>query len=87
MFENPRRGRQAGNGTTNAPKILDLKSPSEQIFSRKLPLGTPETRSARAFMLISVGRGIGKVSCWNGRVLFGPIHRLIQTEGLFKATC
>ena len=33
MFENPRRGRQAINFTTNAPKILDLKSSSEQIFS------------------------------------------------------
>ena len=41
MFENPRRGRQAGNFTTNAPKILGLKSSSEQIFSRKLPLGAP----------------------------------------------
>ena len=43
MFENHRRGRQARNFTTNAPKILDLKSSSEQIFSRKLPLGAPET--------------------------------------------
>ena len=33
MFENPRRGRQARNFTTNAPKILDLKSSSVQIFS------------------------------------------------------
>ena len=41
MFENPRRGRQARHFTTNAPKILDLKSSSEQIFSRKLPLGAP----------------------------------------------
>ena len=41
MFENPRRGRQARNFTTNTPKILDLKSSSEQIFSRKLPLGAP----------------------------------------------
>ena len=31
-FENPGRGRQARNLTTNAPKILDLKSTSEQIF-------------------------------------------------------
>ena len=45
MFENPRRGRQARNFTTNAPKILDLKSSSEQIFSRKLPLGAPVDRS------------------------------------------
>ena len=42
MFENPRRGRQARNFTTNAPKILDLKSSSEQICSRKLPLGAPD---------------------------------------------
>ena len=33
MFENPRRGRQASNFTRNVPKILDLKSSSEQIFS------------------------------------------------------
>ena len=33
MFENPRRGRQATKFTTNVPKILDLKSSSEQIFS------------------------------------------------------
>ena len=42
MFESPRRGRQARNFTTNVPKILDLKSSSEQIFSRKLSLGGPE---------------------------------------------
>ena len=41
MFENPRRGSQARNFTTNVPKILDLKS-SEQIFSRKLSLGAPD---------------------------------------------
>ena len=33
MFENPRRGRQARNFTTNVPKILDRKLSSEQIFS------------------------------------------------------
>ena len=36
MFENPRRGRQARNFTTNVPKILDLKWSSEQIFSENL---------------------------------------------------
>ena len=45
-FENSRGGRQARNFTTNAPKILDLKSSSEQIFSRKLPLGAPEIAPA-----------------------------------------
>ena len=32
MFENPRRGRQARNFTKNVPKILDVKSSSEQIL-------------------------------------------------------
>ena len=41
MSENPRRGRQARNFTTNDPKILDLKSSSELIFFRKLTLGAP----------------------------------------------
>ena len=41
MFENPRRGSQAKNFTTNVPKILDLNSSSEQIFFRKLSLGAP----------------------------------------------
>ena len=42
MFENPRRGRQARNFTTNVPKILDLKSSSEQTIFRKLQtLGAP----------------------------------------------
>ena len=39
MFENPRRGRQA----RNVPKILDLKSSSEQIFPencRLVPLNS-----------------------------------------------
>ena len=42
MFENPRGGRQARNFTTNVPKILDLKSSSEQIFFRKLSLDAPD---------------------------------------------
>ena len=42
MFENPRRGRQAKHFTKNVPRILGLKSSSEQIFFRKLmSLGTP----------------------------------------------
>ena len=46
LFENPRRGRQARNFTTNVRKILDLKSSSEQIFFRKLSLGAPVYKSA-----------------------------------------
>ena len=41
LFENPRRGRQARNFTENDPKILGLKSSSEQIIFRKLSLGAP----------------------------------------------
>ena len=33
-FENTGRGRQARNLTTNVPKILDLKSSSEQVLSK-----------------------------------------------------
>ena len=33
---------QARNFITNVPKILDLKSSSEQIFPRKLSLGAPD---------------------------------------------
>ena len=54
MFQNPRRGRQARNFTTNVPKILVLKSSSEQIFSRKLPLGAPVTGCLRFKMVDGV---------------------------------
>ena len=50
MFENPRRGRKARNFTTNVPKILDLKSSSEQIFSencRWVPLIVGGSRTQR----------------------------------------
>ena len=52
MFENPRRGRQTRNLTTNVPKILDLKSSSEHIFSencRWVPL-----RSVFIFLLLNI---------------------------------
>ena len=54
MFENPSRGRQARNFTTNVPKILDLKSSSEQIFLRKLSLGAPgPSQSTRIFFSVA----------------------------------
>ena len=46
MSENPRRGRQARNFTTNVPKILDLKSPSEQIFSENWRWVPPSIRAS-----------------------------------------
>ena len=48
MSEHPRRGRQTRNFTTNVPKILDLKSSSEQIFFRKLSLGAPGLTQSEA---------------------------------------
>ena len=42
MFENPRRGRQARNFTTNVPKILDRKIVFRTDIFRKLSLGAPE---------------------------------------------
>ena len=40
MFDNPRRGKKARNFTTNVPKILALKSSSEQNFP-KIDVGCP----------------------------------------------
>ena len=51
MFENPRRSSQARNFRTNVPKILDLKSTSEQIFFRKLSLGAPESNQNESTMV------------------------------------
>ena len=64
MFENPRRGRQARNFTTNVPKILDLKSSSEQIFLENwhwVPLIT-STLCLKNVLLFLKGFGI----CLNG---------------------
>ena len=63
MFENPRRGRQARNFTTNVPKILVLKSSSEQIIFPKIAVGCPwwilatscsSDKSLRLYQRISV---------------------------------
>ena len=53
-FENPRRGRQARNFSENDPKILDLKSSSEQIIFRKLSLGTPDTSKQLSFSWLNM---------------------------------
>ena len=63
-LENPRRGRQVRNFTTNIPKILDLKSSSEQIFSKNrrwVPL-KPTPRSETARLISNVFRALGIVS-------------------------
>ena len=76
MFENHRRGRQARNFTTNAQKILDLKSSSEQIFSRKLQLGAP------VYNIII--QSYFEKGCWKkcarlGRVIWYMINTLCPT--------
>ena len=57
-FENPRRGRQARNLSENDPKILDLKSSSEQIIFRKLSLGAPES-----FRMVSLPVSFLSLAC------------------------
>ena len=42
MFENPRRGRQARNFTTNVPKILGSQIVFRTDTFRKLTLGAPD---------------------------------------------
>ena len=57
MFENPRRGRQARNFGKNVPKILDLKSSSEHIFSencRWVPLNIAASK---------IGNGVISLLC------------------------
>ena len=61
MFENPSRGRQARNFTTNVPKILDLKSSSEQIF--------PENRRWVPLCYWTFVLRITKRNFWGPRVI------------------
>ena len=58
MFENPRRGRQAKNLTTNVSKILDLKLSSEQIFFPKIVVGCP----CGFHLIVQVVRPSGRLS-------------------------
>ena len=92
MFENPRRGRQARNFTTNVSKILDLKSSSKQIFFRKLSLGAPDvielssnyfTHNHWLFMPLKKYNNAAKfiVSLKNEKNYFGTFHR--RTINLF----
>ena len=91
MFENPRRGLQARNFTTNVSKILDLKSSSEKIFFRKLSLGAPDvielssnyfTHIHWLFMpLKKYNTAKFIVSLKNEKIYFGTFHR--RTINLF----
>ena len=79
MFENPRRGRQAKNFTTNVPKILDLKSSSEQIFSRKLSLGAHDFWKA-SLKKCSSYKAANKADSANSKCPFKRVVRLYGGE-------
>ena len=73
MFENPRSGRQARNFTTHVTKILDLNSSCEQIFSRKLTFGAPDSETTwtttnfyvSALLVVKVSWSSTLVGSWN----------------------
>ena len=75
MFENPRRGRKAKNFTTNVPKILDLKSSSEQIFSENCRW-VPQVRdnACQKTLLIDSER---EEKLWKKLGLSLPVHILL----------
>ena len=77
MLENARRSRQARNFATNVPKILDLRSSSEQIFFRKLSLGPTDTND-RAFVEIAF-----KTAADQGIGFYAPIF--VRTSLFFAA--
>ena len=65
MFENPRRGRQERNFTTNVPKILDLKSSSEQIFSENWRWAALFASKIRCKREVTFDHGCFKTQfCW-----------------------
>ena len=80
MFENPRRSRQARNFPTNVPKILDLKSSSEQIFFRKLPLGAPEKWIGHCFSCRSGEKCTEAINRPSEKVVLSFPIRMFQTE-------
>ena len=70
MFENPRRGRQARIFRKNVPKILDLKSAFELIFSencRWVPLSVVKNPMSK--LAVHVKKGL---------VRFLPYDRLLR---------
>ena len=74
MFENPRRGRQAKNFSTNVPKILDLKSSSEQIFS-KICRWVPMTLNRFLFVSNTVEALLTDTFKGGRLYLYGHLHK------------
>ena len=62
MFENPRRGRHARKFTKSVPKILDLKSSSEQIFSENWRKVSLVIRWWRVDLLMAVSQDVSHMN-------------------------
>ena len=96
MFENPRRDRQARNFTTNVSKILDLKSSSEQIFSKNwrwVPLMVPENWTLSVYQQkwhaipeISVKAGVNRNSAFVNSCIFAVHPCSADTRGFLEHT-
>ena len=80
MFENPRRSRQARNFTENDPKILDLKSSSEQIIVRKLSLGAPDVCAILINFLWFIKKKIATIA-----TIVVEIENLRQNGAFYKS--
>ena len=86
MFENPRRGRQTRNFTTNAPKILDLKSSPNRYFPencRWVPLnivrvsGVFDLSELKLTRLYCIYSKFSDAFCWRDTVAY---ERLLQKK-------
>ena len=96
MFENPRRDRQARNFTTNVSKILDLKSSSEQIFSKNwrwVPLMVPENWTLSVYQQkwhaipeISVKAGVNRNPAFVNSCIFAVHPCSADTRGFLEHT-
>ena len=96
MFENPRRDRQARNFTTNVSKILDLKSSSQQIFSKNwrwVPLMVPENWTLSVYQQkwhaipeISVKAGVNRNPAFVNSCIFAVHPCSADTRGFLEHT-
>ena len=89
MFENPRRGRQARNFTTNVPKILGSQIVFRTDTFRKLTLGAPDLTQVPVVVQQQVHYKEGfrfsrTDTCTNYKVVYAKIQwRHINYSDLF----
>ena len=95
MFENPRRGRQAKNLTKNVPKILDLKSSSEKVFSENwrwvLPFFFFFCRHSNSYPVeckhTAVARGLQDFNCSCSVSYLRSVLRIPEWVRISNASC